>query len=759
MKNGKKTAGVSWVFPLVVLGGLTFATCPNSSQGDPVVDPIGENPNPMRLWYEYPAETWMTQALPIGNGELGAMFFGKYPQEHIQFNEKTLWAGSSAFKGGGYQNFGDLYIDLMSHEGTGITNYRRELSISDALGAVSYTVDGISYKREYFSSFPDKVIVVRYTTPGSECSLTLTADLADAHSGGSKTVSRNTIVFSGKLLTVSYEARLAVLNEGGTVTVDGDKLKVERADAVTFLLAAATNYDVGSFTYTGPSAAALSSSLERTIARASQKTYTDLKNTHLNDYRPLFDRATLDLNETADPSLPTNKLVETRRDSNYLDMLYFQFGRYLMLSSSRGMNVPNNLQGIWNHSNSPPWESDIHPNINIQMNYWPAEVTNLSECHLPLLNWVAAESMKPTGLWRGLATRLGHRGWSVLTQATIFGWSSWGPNYVHNAWLCSHLWQHYAYTLDRNFLQNTAYPSMKSACEFWLDRLKRAGDGTWEAPDGWSPEQGESNYESYLQDGVPYEQQLIWDLFDKTLKALNILGIDAAFRTELQAKFDGLDPGLHVEDGSRSGTGYQQGLLSEYKYPGGFMEPRHRHISHLVGLFPGDLITPERRQYFEAARASANDRGNDGTGWSRAWKISFWARLLDGNRARTLLKSALNYSRTENGASGIYENLLDAHPPFQIDGNFGATAGIAEMLIQSHMGYIQVLPALPSAWSSGEFTGLKAQGNFTVNLKWAGSAPTSCTVFSGSGGTLRIRFGDNEQVVQTSSGGRYTVTF
>jgi alpha-L-fucosidase 2 len=758
MKNGKKTDRISRVFSLIIIGGLTFAACSNSSQGGHIDEsPIGEHPNPMRLWYEYPAETWMTQALPIGNGELGAMFFGQYPRERIQFNEKTLWAGSPTNKQGGYQNFGDLYIDLASHENTGITDYRRELSISDALGSVSYTVDGISYKREYFSSFPDKVIVIRYTTPESEGSLTLTVDLVDAHSG-SKTVSGNTIVFAGKLATVSYAARLVVLNEGGTVTADNGKLKVERADAVTFLLAGATNYDLTSPTYTGPSAAALNSSLENTTAKASQKSYVGLKNAHLADYRPLFDRVTLNLNEAA-PSIPTNELVADRRDSNYLDMLYFQYGRYLMLASSRRMNVPNNLQGIWNHSNSPPWESDIHPNINIQMNYWPAEVTNLSECHLPFLNWIATESMKTSGGWRAEASRLGHRGWTVLTQATIFGWSSWGPNYVHNAWLCSHLWQHYAYTLDRNFLQNTAYPSMKSACEFWLDRLRLASDGKWEAPDGWSPEQGESNYSQYLQNGVPYEQQLIWDLFDKTLKALNILGGDAAFRTELQAKFDNLDPGLKVEDGSRSGTGYRSGLLAEYKYPGGYMEPQHRHISHLVGLFPGDLITPERAQFFTAAKESANDRGDGGTGWSRAWKISFWARLLDGNRARTLLKNALQYSRTENASSGIYENLLDAHPPFQIDGNFGATAGIAEMLIQSHRGYIEVLPALPIAWSNGSFTGLKAQGNFTVDLEWAGSTPTRCTVYSGSGGELRIRFHDIQRDVPTSRGGSYTITF
>jgi alpha-L-fucosidase 2 len=757
MRNCNEITGVLWFLSIVVIGGLIFSACPDSaSSSSNAVNPIDENPNPMRLWYDYPAKDWMTQALPIGNGELGAMFFGGYPQERIQFNEKTLWGGGTTNMGGGYQNFGNLYIDLASHETSGVSDYRRELSISDALGSVSYNVDGVSYKREYFTSFPDKVIVIRFTTPGSTSSLSLTADLVDGHTGGTKIASGKSIAFAGKLPTVSYAARLIVQNEGGTVTAADGKLKVERADAVTFLLAAATNYQLTSSNYIGPSEEALNSSVESTVSKASQKSYVKLKNAHLADYRPLFDRVTFDLN-VPEPSISTNQLLRTQRNDNYIDMLYFQYGRYLMLASSRRMNVPNNLQGIWNDSNSPPWSSDIHANINIQMNYWPAEATNLSECHMPFLNYIATESQKSDSNWRKLAATRGARGWTLLTETSIFGFMSATVNNPGNAWYCMHLWQHYTYTLDQNFLRNTAWPSMKSACEFWLDRLRLAADGTYETPDGYSPEQ-EPYSPPYLQSGVPYDQQLIWDLFNNTLKAGKILGGESVFLAQVQEKFDRLDTGLH-----RSGdcTGAQLGpnLLAEYKYGNSNQhDPRHRHISHLVGLYPGEQITAHFPHFEDAAKASLNGRGDDSTGWAMGWRINAWARLRDGNRARTLLKAALR-DAVATQAGGVYENLFDAHPPFQIDGNFGATSGIAEMLIQSHRGFIEVLPALPDAWSSGRYTGLKAQGNFTIDLSWSGSMPTQCTVYSGSGGELRIRFRNVEKVVQTNPKGSYTISF
>ena len=708
---------------------------------------------PMRLWYESPAENWMTQALPIGNGELGAMFFGGIARERIQFNEKTLWTGSSSERGS-FQNFGDVYIDMLSH-GANVRDYRRELSISNALGCVSYSYNETAFRREYFSSFPDKVIVMRYTAPESRGRMSFTVNVSDAHPGGKKIAEDKSLVISGKLQTVSYEARLVVVNEGGTVTADNGMLLVKDADAVTILLAAATNYDLYSAGYTGFSAAVLSERLQTVISRASHKSYDSLKKAHLADYRLLFDRVTLDLKED-EPLIPTDALIQNSGNgSNYLDALYFQYGRYLMISSSRGMNVPNNLQGIWNNNNNPPWGCDIHSDINIQMNQWPAEVANLSECHLPFLNYVAHESQRSDGVWVKKALGLGHRGWAMSFENTIFGHTQWGENYPANAWYCMHFWQHYAYTLDRDFLQNTAWPAMKSACEFWLDRLKfsTSGDGKWEAPNEWSPEHGPT------QNAVPYAQQLIWDLFHNTLKAADILGINDTFVNQLKDKFDNLDPGLHI--GNRGHLKEWKTNYSEDPYN------NHRHMSHLIGLYPGDQITAySGAEFADAAKVSLIARGDGGTGWSRAWKISFWARLLDSNQAYALLRGALNRTDVtseggdlDDNVGGAYDNLLCAHPPFQIDGNFGAAAGIAEMLIQSHKGYIEVLPALPDAWSSGSFTGLKAQGNFTLDLTWENARPLGCTVYSGSGGPCIVRFGGTERRLNTRPGEKYTISF
>jgi alpha-L-fucosidase 2 len=688
-----------------------------------------------KLWYTSPATDWMTSALPIGNGELGAMFFGGIEHEQLQFNEKTLWTGSPE-KRGAYQNFGDVYIDFQGGDVGEVTNYRRELSLDDAVGRVNYRWKGTEYVREYFASYPDGVVVARFTTPGKTGQLNFTVTLNDGRGSHVECMGTNSLLLQNRLDLLSYEAQLKVLNEGGKLTMDGNRLVVSGADAATLLLIGATNFSLSSPDYIGETKEQLHERLSERMSQATAYSYGQLKERHLADYRPLFDRMNLDLGATL-PEIPTDELIRSYRENLYLDMLYFQYGRYLMLASSRGMNLPSNLQGIWNNSNTPPWECDIHSNINVQMNYWPAEVCNLSECHLSFLNYIAMEALRPDGSWRQVARDEGLRGWAMRTQNNIFGYTDWNINRPANAWYCMHLWQHYRYTLDAEFLANTAFPVMKSACEYWFDRLKEGEDGKMIVPDDWSPEQGP------WEDGVSYAQQLVGQLFSETSQALQALrrqgrNVDEAFATELADKFGRLYDGLEI--GS-------WGQIKEWKKDTWRLDTlgnQHRHLSQLIALYPGNQISNRKTpELARAAQATLNSRGDLGTGWSRAWKISCWARLEDGNHAYRLLKSALNFTTTtslsmENDKGGVYENLFDAHPPFQIDGNFGATAGIAEMLIQSHQDYIQLLPALPMEWSAGKVEGLRAAGNFTFNIEWEQHCIRKCSFLSGSGGVCCI---------------------
>ena len=741
---------------------LIFSTCKNSAE-TPVTTPessIKTEQPPLKLWYTRPAVNWMREALPFGNGSLGGMIFGGIISEEIQFNEKTLWTGSTTDKGS-YQNFGSVIINF-AHSSI-VSDYRRELSLDTAIGSVSYKADGVSYLREYFSSYPDQVIVMRFSTPDEKGKLNMSVALNSSHSRPI-TAHDNSLSFSGNTTLLAYEARLTVLNEGGSRQLSGTNIQISNADTVTVLLTGGTNYDIESANYIGESSAALSRRIIETISGASAKSYKTLKEDHLNDYQELFHRVKIDLAEDM-PNTPTNQLIEYNKQSRYLDMLYFQYGRYLLISSSRGMNLPNNLQGIWNNSNYPPWNADIHTNINILMNYWPAEVTNLSECHLPFLNYIHTEALRPGGNFQREAEIWGHPGWTVNTQANIFSFTQWETNRPGNAWYCMPLWQHYAYTNDSDFLMQIAYPVMQSACEFWLDRLVlNQADGTWEAPDEWSPEQGGTNsnprppnsYTNGYEDATSYAQQLIWDLFDKTLKAAEILNISDEFTSRVQEKFKHLYNGLAVGD---------WGQIKEYKYNRwGIEKPndKHRHLSHLIALYPGNQISGFiDPQYAEAAKTSLNHRSDEGTGWSLSWKIALWARLLNGNRAYTLLKNALTQSvitDVQMSGGGVYSNLLCAHPPFQIDGNFGAAAGIAEMLLQSSQGFIHLLPALPDAWPSGSIEGLRAQGNFTVSLAW-NSSGVSYTLYSGSGNVCSLYYNDERISFPTRRGSTYTGRF
>ncbi len=725
---------------LILASGL-FASCGQN-----------EKEQEMLLWYSQPASHWMTSALPVGNGELGALFFGGIDEERIQFNEKTLWTGSPTQRGA-YQSFGDIFLSFKGIDSCAVSSYKRSLSLNEAVGRVQFTQDGTSFHREYFASNPDSVVVVRIYSSGKKKGLDFTVSFKDGRSGTSTVIEDGTLLIQSQLELLSYEAQLKVINEGGSLESVPEGIEVKNAKAVTLLLSAATNFSIASENYIGETKEELHERVSGRIGRSAEKGYKALLKRHLEDYRPLYSRVSLDLQEEM-PEIPTDELVKNRRESRYLDMLYFQYGRYLMLASSRGMSLPNNLQGIWNADNTPPWECDIHSNINIQMNYWPAESTNLSECHLPFLEYVAAEAVgKPEGSWRKLAAQEGHRGWTVRTQNNIFGYTDWNINRPANAWYSMHLWQHFIYTMDYSYLKETAFPVMKSACEYWLDRLEEDEDGKLIAPDEWSPEQGP------WEDGLAYAQQLIWQLFDETVKAFLALEeageeVDDDFFSELVNKFLNLDNGLEI--GS-------WGQIKEWKQDSGnldFKGNQHRHLSHLIALYPGNQISYHKdSEYADAAKESLLSRGDMGTGWSRAWKIACWARLFDGDHAYKLLKTALNPSyltviSMRNDDGGVFENLFDSHPPFQIDGNFGATAGIAEMLLQSHQGYIHLLPALPSAWPSGSVEGLRAEEDFTLDISWSEGELTECCILSGSGMECKIYFPDSEDLAIKDSRGK-----
>lgn len=705
----------------------------------------------LSLWYRSPATNWMTSALPIGNGRIGAMIYGGIPQEHIQFNDKTLWTGSPTIRGA-YQNFGDLYLNFpdLTPSKT-IVNYRRDLNLSNGVSSVNYSVDGVDYQREYFCSYVDNAIIMRLSSSGSG-KISFEADLIDAHSG-TKNIVGNKITFKGSVTILGYEAQLSILNDGGTITEDAGKLVVSNANTATLILTLGTNYDPSANGYIGITPTQLSNLITNQNTTVAAKNYPTLLSAHQNDFSSLMNRVNLNLGNST-PSVPTNQLQAMYNSgviNTALEVLYYQFGRYLMVSSARnGLALPSNLQGLWNNSNTPPWEADIHTNINVQMNYWPAEIANLSECHTSFTDYIYNEAMVQPS-FRNYASSQGQPGWTLKTQTNIFGYSDWNWNNPANAWYSLHLWQHYEFTQDANYLANKAYPAMKSACDYWMNKLVLDGNGKWEAPNEWSPEQGP------WENGVAYAQQLIWDLFTNTIKASQALNVDASYRASLQNKLDNLDNGLAI------GT---WGQIREWKYsnsdntnPGN----THRHLSHLIALYPGKAISPLLNStYAEAAKKSLNARGDVGPGWSRAWKISLWARLLDGNRAHSLISSALqNTTVTANDggyAGGAYENLLDAHPPFQIDGNFGATAGMTEMMLQSHLEKIQLLPAIPSDWPNGSVSGLKANGNFTVGINWASGASTSATIYSGSGKTCTIYYKDINTAVVTDNDGQ-TVAF
>ena len=760
--------------------------------------------NPNTLWYTTSAEAtgvsypWMEYALPIGNGELGAMIFGGVHNEEIQFNEKTLWSGPANTVGAGggnrtFMNFGSVIVENKDEAiWKGVTDYVRYLDIEDGISGVEFkNANGTKFTRKYLSSAPDQVIAAQYKAEGDD-KMNLIFKLKPGQSIGASEVKyeNGTAYFTGKM-TVSHAARLHVVaNEGATVTATDNGIKVENATEITFYLKGATNFngdmEVLNNYFTSETAADVNAKAKTAIEAAIAKGYEAIEADHIADFNAITKRMTFDLGLTT-PTVDTKTLIDkyhpnnsgansTANDHLFLEQLYFHFGRYLAISSNRQpIAAPNNLQGIWNdRGTDSPWNSDVHTNINIQMNYWPTEITNLSDLHKPFVNFII-RGAQSTG-WKEVGKRYnqGH-GWSVLTETSLYNsMSTWGDNYlVANVWYTSHLWTHWRYTQDKEFLKK-AFPVMWDCAKFWFHRLiedrgfnnledeqasvrnyhtpyKFEPDGTFVAPNEFSAEQ----HDNQTEDGTAHAQQMISYLFQNLADAIEILGVENTGLTaediaKLNLYLEKTDKGLHTETyNGRWGNPYngvKQGekLLREWKYTPFDISNDwgHRHMSHMMALFPLDQITPES-EFFTPAVNSLKLRGDAATGWSMGWKVNLWARAQDGDHAHIIIKNALKHSTdygTNAGAGGIYYNLFDSHAPFQIDGNFGVCSGIAEMLMQSAHGYINVLPALPKVWNKqGDVKGMKAMGNFTVDFNWSAGKCQQIKIVSHAGAELKVR--------------------
>ena len=735
------------------------------------------------MWYDRPANNW-NEALPIGNGRLGAMIYGGVEVEHIQFNEETLWTGEPRsyahdgasdyldeiqqllFKGKqekatnlamdnfmsnpirqkAYQPFGDLYLSFEGHKES--TEYSRSLSLNNAIHSTKYKVGDINFKREILSSYPDQVIAIKISADSPDgLSFELWMDAVHIQKS---IITKNNIQqlkISVKDGALFGEALLRI-DTDGTLSEKNGKLKVDKSSYAEIYLTAATNYKRYNDISGDPNEIN-----QNNFNKLGNKSFEKIKADHIVDYQSLFNRFTINLGENDKTKLPIDKRIVNFGDDSgdpQLIALYVQFGRYLMISSSREGTYPANLQGIWNESIFPAWDSKYTTNINAEMNYWLSEVANLSETHEPLFKMIeeVAES--------GTITAQKHydsRGWILHHNTDI--WRGTAPiNHANHGiylggsgWMSHHLWEHYLFTGDKEFLKERAYPIMKQAALFYYDVLIEDPNTGWlvSSPSN-SPETGGLVY------GPTMDHQIIRSLYKACIEASAILDTDEDFALSLSEKLGKIAP-------DQIG---QYGQLQEWVEDKDDTSSRHRHVSHLWGMHPGKEINwDESPELMEAAKKSLEFRGDDGTGWSLAWKINFWARFLDGNHAYELIKMLFRPVSTDKtnygGGGGSYPNLFDAHPPFQIDGNFGASAGIIEMLIQSHLNRIHILPALPDALPEGYITGVKARGGYELSFSWEGGELKTLYITSSVEGPCTIQYLDKKIVFNTNEGSSYAL--